>query len=53
MNGTADALLVPVTIATAPEASQATFEGIPKSFGFIPNLMTIFATNPAVLHGKK
>ena len=48
---TASNLLQPLTIATAPEASQPVLEGIQKGFGFIPNLMATFANSPAVLKG--
>ncbi len=44
-------LLLPLTIATAPEASKPVLEGIQKGFGFIPNLMATFANSPAVLKG--
>src|SRR5262249_53408472 len=44
-------LYTPLTIATAPEASRPVLENIHKSFGFIPNLLTIFANNPTVLQG--
>jgi alkylhydroperoxidase family enzyme len=40
-----------LTIATAPEASRPALENIQKSLGFIPNLMAVFANNPAVLQG--
>jgi uncharacterized peroxidase-related enzyme len=51
MSITTDPLFEPLTIATAPEASKPLLESIQKSFGFIPNLMAIFATNPTVLQG--
>src|SRR5215467_6620857 len=44
-------LYTPLTIATAPEASRPALENIQKSFGFIPNLLAIFANNPTVLQG--
>ena len=44
-------LYTPLTIATAPEASRPVLENIQKSFGFIPNLLAIFANNPTVLQG--
>ena len=44
-------LFEPLTIVTAPEASKPILENIQKSFGFIPNLMAIFANNPTVLKG--
>lgn len=43
--------LKPLTIETAPEASQETLQAIQKGFGFIPNLMATFANSPAVLNG--
>jgi uncharacterized peroxidase-related enzyme len=51
MSTTTDTLFAPLTIATAPEASKPVLENIQKSFGFIPNLMAIFANNPTVLQG--
>jgi AhpD family alkylhydroperoxidase len=51
MSTTTDTLFTPLTIATAPEASRPVLESIQKSFGFIPNLMAVFANNPAVLQG--
>jgi uncharacterized peroxidase-related enzyme len=51
MNTTTEALYSPLTVATAPEASKPVLENIQKSFGFIPNLMGIFANNPTVLEG--
>jgi uncharacterized peroxidase-related enzyme len=45
MSTTTDTHFAPLTIATAPEASR------PKSLGFVPNLMAVFANNPAVLQG--
>ena len=50
MNSTAN-LLQPLTIATAPAASQPIMEGIQKGFGFVPNLMATFANSPEVLKG--
>jgi uncharacterized peroxidase-related enzyme len=44
-------LFEPVTIATAPDAAKPVLETIAKSFGFIPNLMAVFANNPVVLKG--
>ena len=44
-------LYTPLTIATAPEASRPALENIQNSFGFIPNLLAIFANNPTVLQG--
>lgn len=46
-----ETLFTPVTIASAPEASKPVLENIQKSFGFLPNLMAIFANNPTVLQG--
>lgn len=43
--------LKPLTIETAPDASQETLKSIKKGFGFIPNLMATFANSPAVLNG--
>jgi hypothetical protein len=51
MSTTADTLFTPLTIATAPEGSRPVLESIQNAFGFIPNLMAIFANNPAVLQG--
>lgn len=51
MSTATETLYTPLTIATAPEASRPTLENIQKSFGFIPNLMAIFANNPTVLWG--
>jgi uncharacterized peroxidase-related enzyme len=52
MNTTAtETLYAPLTIAHAPETSRPVLESIQKSFGFIPNLMAVFANNPAVLQG--
>ena len=44
-------LLEPLTIASAPAASKAALEGVQKAFGFIPNLMGIFANSPELLKG--
>jgi hypothetical protein len=51
MSTTIETLFAPLTIATAPEAARPVLEEIQKSFGFIPNLMAIFANNPTVLEG--
>jgi uncharacterized peroxidase-related enzyme len=51
MSTATDTLFAPLTIVTAPEASKPVLEKIQKSFGFIPNLMAIFANNPTVLQG--
>ena len=44
-------LFAPQTIATAPDTSKPILEQIKKSYGFIPNLMAIFANSPTVLQG--
>ena len=44
-------LFAPQTIATAPDTSKPILEQIQKSYGFIPNLMAIFANSPTVLQG--
>jgi uncharacterized peroxidase-related enzyme len=44
-------LFAPQTIATAPDTSKPILEQIKNSYGFIPNLMAIFANNPIVLQG--
>ena len=51
MSTATETLYTPLTIATAPEASRQVLESIQKSFGFIPNLMAMFANNPTVLQG--
>jgi uncharacterized peroxidase-related enzyme len=51
MSTATETLFAPLTIATAPDASKPVLEKIEKAFGFIPNLMAIFANNPAVLQG--
>src|SRR5882672_5668098 len=51
MSTATETLFAPLTIATAPEASKPVLETIQSSFGFIPNLMAIFANNPTVLQG--
>ena len=51
MSTITETLFAPLTIATAPEASRPMLEKVKKSLGFIPNLMAIFANNPAVLEG--
>jgi uncharacterized peroxidase-related enzyme len=51
MSTATETLYTPLTIANAPEASKPVLENIQKSFGFIPNLMAIFANNPTVLQG--
>lgn len=37
------------TLETAPEASKPTLEGTKKAFGFVPNLMAVFANSPAMV----
>ena len=51
MSTATNTLYTPLTIATAPEASRPVLENIQKSFGFIPNLLAVFANNPTVLQG--
>jgi uncharacterized peroxidase-related enzyme len=51
LSTTTDTFFSPLTIRTAPEASRPALENIQKSLGFIPNMMAIFANNPAVLRG--
>jgi uncharacterized peroxidase-related enzyme len=51
LSTTTETLFAPLTIRTAPEASRPALENIQKSLGFIPNMMAIFANNPAVLRG--
>jgi uncharacterized peroxidase-related enzyme len=51
MSTTTETLYSPLTVANAPEASKPVLETIQKSFGYIPNLMAIFANNPTVLQG--
>ena len=51
MNTTTETLYTPLTIDTAPEASKPVLQKIRINNGFIPNLMAIFANNPAVLQG--
>ena len=41
----------PGTNRRAVGPSKPVLEGIQNTFGFIPNLMAIFANNPTVLHG--
>lgn len=36
---------------TAPTASQALLEGVRKANGFVPNILAVFAEEPAVLRG--
>ena len=51
MSTTTETLYTPLTIANAPGVSKPVLENIQSSFGFIPNLMAIFANNPTVLQG--
>ena len=51
MSTATETLFAPLDIASAPEASRPMLEKIKVANGFIPNLMAIFANNPAVLHG--
>lgn len=39
------------TRETAPAASQALLEGVRRANGFVPNILAIFAEEPAVLRG--
>jgi hypothetical protein len=48
---TTTTLLEPLTIANAPAGSKSTLEGVQKAFGFIPNLMGVFANSPEMLKG--
>jgi uncharacterized peroxidase-related enzyme len=48
---TTENLLEPLTIANAPAGSKSTLEGVQKAFGFIPNLMGVFAHSPEMLKG--
>ena len=45
------ALFVPQTVESAPEKSRPILRNVHKTFGFIPNLMAMFANNPSVLEG--
>lgn len=36
--------------ATAPEAAKATFDGLQKKMGFVPNLYAPFAHSPRALN---
>ena len=45
------ALFVPQTIESAPEKSRPILQNVKQAFGFIPNLMAVFANNPSVLEG--
>lgn len=51
MSTATETLFTPLTIANAPEALKPVLERIKIANGFIPNLMAIFANNPAVLKG--
>ena len=48
---TTTTLLEHLTIANAPAASKPVLEGVQKAFGFIPNLMGVFANSPEMLKG--
>jgi uncharacterized peroxidase-related enzyme len=48
---TTTTLLEPLTIANAPAGSKSTLEGVQKAFGFIPNLIGVFANSPEMLKG--
>lgn len=37
------------TLETAPEASKPFLEGAERAFGFVPNLMAVFANSPAMV----
>ena len=51
MSTVTETLFTPLTIANAPVASKPVLEKIKIANGFLPNLMAIFANNPAVLQG--
>lgn len=51
MSTATETLYTPLGIDNAPEASKPLLETIKAANGFIPNLMGIFANNPAVLKG--
>lgn len=51
MSTATETLFTPLTIATAPVSSKPVLERIKITNGFIPNLMAMFANNPAVLQG--
>lgn len=48
---TTENLLESLTIDNAPAGSKPIMEGIKKTFGFVPNLMGIFANSPEMLRG--
>lgn len=48
---TTENLLESLTIDNAPAGSKPIMEGIKKTFGFVPNLMGIFANSPEMLKG--
>src|SRR5512138_1509248 len=39
------------TTQSAPAASRPLLEGIERTFGFVPNLFSVFAESPAALGG--
>ncbi|MEM6796571.1 MAG: carboxymuconolactone decarboxylase family protein [Acidobacteriota bacterium] len=39
------------SLETAPEASRATLEAAQKNYGFLPNLLGVMATSPALVEG--
>lgn len=41
-----------VTRENAPESAQATFDGLQKKIGFVPNLYATFAHSPLALNGS-
>ena len=51
MNIATETLYTPLTIVNAPVGSKPVLERIKIVNGFIPNLMAVFANNPAVLQG--
>jgi len=51
MNRVTETLFTPLAIENAPEASKPILEKVRIANGFIPNLMAVFANNPAVLKG--
>ena len=51
MSTATETLFTPLTVATAPMGSKPVLEKIKIANGFVPNLLAIFANNPAVLQG--
>ena len=51
MNTATETLYTPLTITNAPVGSKPVLEKVKIANGFIPNLMAIFANDPAVLQG--